>query len=69
MAHKLGCSTDPPRSGTEPVSPALAGRFFSPEPPGKPLKQYFLKSKSYYTGKNQLSVVLIWFGVYQDGLG
>ena len=27
---------DPPRSGIEPVSPALAGGFFTPEPPGKP---------------------------------
>ena len=26
-----------PRSGIEPVSPALAGGFFTPEPPGKPL--------------------------------
>ena len=25
-----------PRSGIEPVSPALAGRFFTTEPPGKP---------------------------------
>ena len=27
---------DPPRSGLEPVSPALAGGFFTTEPPGKP---------------------------------
>ena len=27
---------DLPRPGTEPVSPALAGRFFTTEPPGKP---------------------------------
>ena len=26
-----------PGPGTEPVSPALAGGFFTPEPPGKPL--------------------------------
>ena len=26
-----------PRSGTEPVSPAVAGRFLTTEPPGKPL--------------------------------
>ena len=39
-----GCSTqpqllcsmwDPPRPGLEPMSPALAGRFFTAEPPGK----------------------------------
>ena len=29
---------DPPRSGLEPVSPALAGRLSTTEPPGKPLK-------------------------------
>ena len=27
---------DLPRPGTEPVSPALAGKFFTTEPPGKP---------------------------------
>ena len=33
----LLCGTwDLPRSGTEPVSPALAGGFCIPEPPGKP---------------------------------
>ena len=29
-----------PRSGIEPVSPALAGRFFTTEPPGKPIYTY-----------------------------
>ena len=29
---------DPPRPGIEPVSPALAGRFSTTVPPGKPLK-------------------------------
>ena len=28
---------DPPGSGIKPVPPALAGRFFTTEPPGKPL--------------------------------
>ena len=32
---------DPPRPGLEPVSPALAGRFSTTAPPGKPLF-YFL---------------------------
>ena len=31
------CGTwDPPRPGLEPVSPALAGRFSTTAPPGKP---------------------------------
>ena len=28
-----------PRSGTEPMSPALAGRFFTTESPGKPIQE------------------------------
>ena len=35
---------DPPGSGIEPMSPALAGRFFTPELPGKPYN-YFLQLK------------------------
>ena len=33
---------DLPRPGLEPVSPALAGRFSTTAPPGKPLKSVFL---------------------------
>ena len=34
---QLLCGTwDPPRPGLEPVSPALAGRFSTTAPPGKP---------------------------------
>ena len=39
VVNGLGCSAvlgDLPDSGREPVSPALAGGFFSTEPPGKP---------------------------------
>ena len=39
VGRSRSCSValwDPPRSGIEPVSPALAGGFFTPEPPGKP---------------------------------
>ena len=32
---------DPPRPGLEPVSPALAGRFSTTAPPGKPLSRTF----------------------------
>ena len=31
-----------PGSGIEPVSPALAGRFFIPEPPGKPCDAFWV---------------------------
>ena len=33
---------DPPRPGLEPVSPALAGRFSTTAPPGKPYFSPFL---------------------------
>ena len=39
VAHGLSCSTacgNLPGSGTEPVSPAWAGGFFTTEPEGKP---------------------------------
>ena len=42
---------DLPRPGLEPVSPALAGRFSTTAPPGKPLDnsllKYFAAEKSY----------------------
>ena len=37
------CMWDLPRSGIEPVSPALAGRFFTTEPPGKPWEQVLMR--------------------------
>ena len=36
QAELLSCMWDLPGWGTESVSPALAGRFFTTEPPGKP---------------------------------
>ena len=36
-AQLLHGMRDPPRPGLEPVSPALAGRFSTTAPPGKPL--------------------------------
>ena len=33
---------DPPRPGLKPMSPALAGRFSTTAPPGKPYTQYFV---------------------------
>jgi len=49
---------DLPRPGIEPVSPALADRFFTAEPPGKPLEALFLSfsfERSYKRGFSQLS--------------
>ena len=39
------------RPGMEPVSPALARRFFTTEPPGKPKIQSFLKGAIVVEGK------------------
>ena len=36
-----------PRPGLEPVSPALAGRFSTTAPPGKPLKCSFLNGRKF----------------------
>ena len=46
--HRVHSSekVDPPRPGIEPVSPTLAGRFFTTEPPGKPLECSVLKAES-----------------------
>ena len=40
---------DPPRPGLEPVSPALAGRFSTTAPPGKPKRRYFVSSVRWYS--------------------
>ena len=45
---------DLPNTGIEPRSPALAGRFLSTEPPGKPINQYKnLKNCCHLSNKSQ----------------
>ena len=41
---------DPPDSGIKPMSPALAGRFFTTEPPGKPSLVSYIGQSSYLSG-------------------
>ena len=41
QAQSLRGMWDPPRPGPEPVSPALAGRFSTTAPPGKPCRLHF----------------------------
>ena len=49
QAQLLRGTWDLPRPGHEPVSSALAGRFLTTAPPGKPLSGYFEeKSKIYW---------------------
>ena len=64
LGHRLGsCGTwtqfhgmwDLPRSGIEPMSPAWAGRFFTTEPPRKPLSTTFIKNTSCVTLGNFMS--------------
>ena len=43
-AQLLRGMRDPPRPGLEPVSPALAGRFSTTAPPGKPLFVFLMIS-------------------------
>ena len=54
-AYLLLCMRNLPWSGIKPVSPALAGRFFTPDPPGKPsdklLHILIYLSLSFYTQK------------------
>ena len=45
--HGLRCMQDLPGSGVGLVSPALAGRFFTTEPPGEPPKCLSLFSKCF----------------------
>ena len=49
---------DLPRPGIEPVSPALAGRFFTTEPPGKPyrlsLVAEVVRQNTYTVGKHSV---------------
>ena len=44
---------DLPRAGMEPASPALIGRFFTTEPPGKPC-QVLLKTLDFFIMKVKL---------------
>ena len=52
QAQLLRGMWDPPRPGLEPVSPALAGRFSTTAPPGKPslsfLKNHFVEYRIFY---------------------
>ena len=52
-AQPLRGMWDLPRPGLEPVSPALAGRFSTTVPPGKPLGCVFVKRSSHRLLPNQ----------------
>ena len=54
--HRFSCKWDLPGPGIEPVSPALAGRLFTTEPPRKPT--FFFKFFSIMVYHRILNVVL-----------
>ena len=56
---------DPPRPGLEPVSPALAGRFSTTAPPGKPPSCLF-KKFLFYIGAQLINNVVLLSGVQQS---
>ena len=56
-AQLLHGTRDPPRPGLEPVSPALAGRFSTTAPPGKPRVTAFYEPK--VTKLNQAQSYLV----------
>ena len=59
---------DLPHPGIEPISPALAGRFFTTEPPGKPRKNSIYVCVCIYIHTHthtQYMNLLTFFGVLQ----
>ena len=75
VAHGLRCSEACgifPEPGIEPVSPALAGGFFTTGPPGKPLQLVFTVSHEIFLVRHWGSLVEacgIWFPDQGSNLG
>ena len=59
-AQRLRGMWDLPGPGLEPVSPALAGGFFTPAPPGKPQDWWFLRAHFHLGAVLQLLVNFYW---------
>ena len=60
-AQLLRSMWDPPRPGLEPVSPALAGRFSTTAPPGKPQALIFKMKNTPIKGRTKLIGFLLLF--------
>ena len=52
---------DLPDPGIEPTSPALAGRFFTTEPPGKALEEYYPQMRTTGINRHPQSCLLVYF--------
>ena len=60
---------DPPRSGLKPVSPALAGRFSTTAPRGKPRELFFVSASSQLPSvQNNLYDKVACFGVANSAI-
>ena len=55
---RQGNLPDPGIEPTSPVSSAVAGRFFTTEPPGKPIKRLLLIEENQTSKVNEFSVSL-----------
>ena len=68
-AQLLRGTWDLPRPGHEPVSPALAGRFPTTAPPGKPLPWDFYKKGNLYISElwEHVQSFLAEFGITSEG--
>ena len=56
-AQLLRGTWDPPRQGPKPMSPALAGRFPTTAPPGKPLEHVFMCLLNVFFGKTSIQIL------------
>ena len=63
----ISSSGDLPDPGIEPVSPALAGRFFTTEPPGKPPVAYEKERKSSFLPHGEASGLLTGIHSHRGG--
>ena len=57
---------DLPGPGNEPVSPALAGGFFTTEPSGKPILLFDIRKELSHHQRKYLSVVLKYSKIYLE---
>ena len=59
MVHRLSCSVAcgivPDQGSFDPMSPALAGRFFTTDPSRKPLNSHFKDKIKYLVQSGKLS--------------
>ena len=65
-AQLLRGMRDPPRPGLEPVFPALAGRFSTTAPPGKPAARLFFNWSRVGLKYHIILGYITWFNIFID---